>query len=229
MSVTSEFLLKGYALALEQCGLLLRDAVLLYENKSYASARVMATFAWEELGRSQILLDFWRTRVSGSPVTLGEINAACKVHLKKQQAGMLSLTMRPEPDSEISKILAARTAHAHDPQSQGWREADAKLKEIDAMLIESTPKDRHEERMTALYVEPKSGTEWNRPADRSAKEVYEFLVDAVNDYRGRYNTRYIPVPGSTQLLDVDPELYRALEAMTDRPTLPDPVSPSWPD
>ena len=58
MAVTADFLLKGYALALEQCGLLLRDAVLLYENKSYANAVVLAAFAREELGRSRILLSF---------------------------------------------------------------------------------------------------------------------------------------------------------------------------
>jgi hypothetical protein len=40
--VTSEFLLQGYALALEQCGLLLRDAVRLYESRSYATAVVLA-------------------------------------------------------------------------------------------------------------------------------------------------------------------------------------------
>jgi AbiV len=56
MSVTADFLLKGYALALEQCGLLLRDAVLLYKNRSYANAVVLAAFAREELGRSQIRL-----------------------------------------------------------------------------------------------------------------------------------------------------------------------------
>jgi hypothetical protein len=45
MSVTADFLLKGFALALEQCGLLLRDAVLLYENGSYANAVVLGAFA----------------------------------------------------------------------------------------------------------------------------------------------------------------------------------------
>ena len=56
VSVTAEHLIRGYALALEQCGCLLRDAVLLYESgSSYASAVVLAAFAWEELGRAQKL------------------------------------------------------------------------------------------------------------------------------------------------------------------------------
>src|SRR5215472_11291228 len=93
MSVTADFLLKGYALALEQCGLQLRDAVLLYKNKSYASAVVLAAFAREELGRSQILLGLWRRRLGGSPMTIGDIENACDNHVEKQKAGMLSITM----------------------------------------------------------------------------------------------------------------------------------------
>src|SRR5215831_8234472 len=37
-SVTPEYLLEGAAYALEQCGLLLRDANLLYQSGSYVSA-----------------------------------------------------------------------------------------------------------------------------------------------------------------------------------------------
>jgi hypothetical protein len=56
MSVTAEYLLSGAALALEQCGLLLRDAVCLFKNRSFGSAVVLAAFAREELGRCQILI-----------------------------------------------------------------------------------------------------------------------------------------------------------------------------
>jgi hypothetical protein len=46
-SVSPEYLLEGAAYALEQCGLLLRDANLLYRNDSYASAVALAAFAQE--------------------------------------------------------------------------------------------------------------------------------------------------------------------------------------
>jgi AbiV len=49
--VTPKYLLQGSAYALEQCGLLLRDANLLYRSGSYASAVALAVFAQEELGR----------------------------------------------------------------------------------------------------------------------------------------------------------------------------------
>jgi len=43
--------------ALEQCAILLHDAVILYNNKAYSNAIVLAAFAREELGRSRILCD----------------------------------------------------------------------------------------------------------------------------------------------------------------------------
>jgi hypothetical protein len=56
-SVSPQYLLEGAVYALEQCGLLLRDANLLYRNGSYSSAVAVALFATEELGRWSILLD----------------------------------------------------------------------------------------------------------------------------------------------------------------------------
>jgi AbiV family abortive infection protein len=70
-AVTPEYLVRGYALALEQCGRLLLDACALYERGSFANAVVLAAFAREELGRSQILLDLWR---EGWPVTVKQID-----------------------------------------------------------------------------------------------------------------------------------------------------------
>ena len=92
MSVTSDFLLKGYALALEQCGLLLRAAVLLYKDKSYSNAVALAAFAREELGRSQILLDLWRQRLGGSPVTTDDTEKTCEDHV--------------DPNAAVDEIIA---------------------------------------------------------------------------------------------------------------------------
>jgi hypothetical protein len=51
--VGTKSLLEGAVYALEQCGLLLRDANLLYQNGSYASAIVLAAF-----GRGQSSREF---------------------------------------------------------------------------------------------------------------------------------------------------------------------------
>ena len=49
MPVTPQYLLQGTWYALEQCGLLLRDANELYRSNSYANALVLTAFARENL------------------------------------------------------------------------------------------------------------------------------------------------------------------------------------
>jgi AbiV family abortive infection protein len=224
MSVTSEYLVKGYALALEQCGLLLRDAVRLYEDGSYATAVVLAAFAREELGRSKILLDLWRNQRGGQSVTVEQIDAACGEHVDKQRAGMLSMTMRADRQTGLGKILTDRMTST--PQSQKRKDADAALKQIDDKKARRTPDDRHSTRMRSLYVEP-SSSGWNRPADMAAQTAHDFLQDAVNDYSLRYSQGYIASVQSI-LKAIDADLYNALEQLADRPQLPPPVQPSWP-
>jgi AbiV family abortive infection protein len=64
-SVTPKYRLEGAVYALEQCGMLLRDANSLYRSASYATAVALAAFAREELGRWRILLDLHREVVGG--------------------------------------------------------------------------------------------------------------------------------------------------------------------
>jgi hypothetical protein len=89
--------------------------------------------------------------------------------------------------------------------------------------VKRTPDDRHNKRMAALYVEPTSSSEWNRPADMSAQTAHDVLQDAVNDYSGRYHHGYI---ASAETGDAD--LCNALKQLTDLPQLPAPEWPSWP-
>jgi AbiV family abortive infection protein len=97
-SVSPRYLLEGAVYALEQCGLLLRDANVLYRNGSYSSAVAVALFAQEELGRWSILLDLRRKVLDGDNVTVKDIQASCGNHVRKQEAGMMSFTMRVVTD-----------------------------------------------------------------------------------------------------------------------------------
>jgi AbiV family abortive infection protein len=218
MSVSLEYLLKGAVYALEQCGLLLRDANILYREGSYANTIVLAAFAREEFGRSNILFDLRKRALAGEAFTIAQIEDACDDHVTKQRAGMASLTIRADRESGLGKILRARMENP--PQSEAWQKADAELKRIDETKTKRTPSDRHNLRMAALYVEPVSENQWNRPADISASTAYAFLVDAANEYSVRYQQGYIT---PTNLLkDLDPDLYAALEKLSDRPELPPP-------
>jgi AbiV family abortive infection protein len=104
-SVTPEYLLEGAAYALEQSGLLLRDANVLYQNGSYASAMVLALFAQEELGRWNMLRDLRKKVLDGERLTVKEIQDHCGDHVSRQRAGMMSTTMRADPHSVLGKLL----------------------------------------------------------------------------------------------------------------------------
>jgi AbiV family abortive infection protein len=217
--MTPEDLLKGAFYALEQCGLLLRDANILYRNRSYANTIVLAAFAHEELGRHRILLDLWRVAHGGKEtVTTKQIKRACKEHETKQERGMSGTTLK----SGIKGLLEAIAKS--DPPSPEYDALDAELRKIIKAKQKRTPNDRHDMRIAALYVEPVSETRWNRPADTSAIVALEFLREAVNDYSRQCHKGFIS-PRDAILERTDPELYSALEQWSDRPKL---QAPEWP-
>jgi hypothetical protein len=81
--------------------------------------------------------------------------------------------------------------------------------------------------MCALYVDPKSESEWSRPmVYTSPSDAVSLLRAAVNDYAVRYHNRYITHgEGDSALEHHEPDLYHALKEWTDRPALP---RPEWP-
>jgi hypothetical protein len=133
---------------------------------------------------------------------------------------MLSSTLRANKDSGLGKILNAK--FTNHPRSQEWQEAGAQLNRIDETMRKRTPSERHNRRKSALYVEPLSETNWNRPASTLKSEARDFLMDAVNDYAGPHERFQ---PGSPILMATDPELYQALQGWPDRPALP---ATEWP-
>ena len=222
MPVTPQYLLQGAVYALQQCGLLLRDANILYRSDSYANAVVLAAFAREELGRSSILRDLRQRALAGETFTIVQIGQACEDHVTKQREGMLSFTLTADRESGLGKLLRAKMEN--HPQSKEWQDANNELERIDETKKKRTPSDRHQKRIAALYVEPLSDSCWNRPATVSALDAHRFLEDAVNDYAVRYQQGYITSEDSN-LRDIDPDLYDALQQWSDRPELP---PPEWP-
>jgi AbiV family abortive infection protein len=85
VAVTADYLLRGTVFALEQCGLLLRDARILCEAGSYASAVALTAFAREELGRYKILRELWKRTAAGESFSVKQINKKCEQHVEKQK------------------------------------------------------------------------------------------------------------------------------------------------
>jgi AbiV family abortive infection protein len=223
-TVTAQFLLEGAAYALEQCGLLLRDANVLYRSGSYASAVALAALAREELGRWTILLRLRKKFSAGNHVTLKQIREACENHVRKQTAGMKSITLRGDRNSGVGKLLHERMMAK--PGSPAWKAAQERIEKIDHLTKKREPDERHERRKAAMYVDATPTGKWNRPVKAiSAMAACEFITDAVNDYGIQFDQRY------TNLEFVktdDPELADALAAWPDRPQLTPPEHPPWP-
>jgi AbiV family abortive infection protein len=219
-SVTPEYLLEGAAYALEQCGLLLRDANVLYRNGSYAGAVALAAFAREELGRWKILRKL-RTQVRGGKrLAIKDVQDACGDHESKQRAGALSTTMMADRGSGLDKLIRTQMGGAK-PGSKEWKEAREQIEKLKHQKARRIPSDRHKQRMSALYVDPIPGG-WNRPTEEiTQSSAYNDLQEALNDYRGSYE-HYTNL--ETHKPD-DPDFYSALEQWTGRPTLPRPENP----
>jgi AbiV family abortive infection protein len=217
-SVSPRYLLEGAAYALEQCGLLLRDANLLYRSSSYANAVAVGLFAREELGRYQILLELRKKVLNGDHLTIEEIQDRCRSHLRKQEAGMLSFVMRVT-DTPLGGILG--TYLSVKQGSEEWKTAREQLEQA----RQTVPVERHNQRMSALYVDAVAPDRWRRPTrEISQITAHVYLQDAANDYSGqwdRYTNPWIYKPD-------DPELYTTLEKWTGRPTLASPERPLLP-
>jgi AbiV family abortive infection protein len=219
--VSALYLLKGAVYALEQCGLLLRDANVLYRSGSYANAVVLAALAHEELGHWEILLGLRAKVLDGESVTLEQIQAHGQDHSRKQEAGLVSLTLSAEQSTTVGRLMVTRmTAEHGSPEREA---ATRQIEEISRRKLRRLPEDRHKLRMAALYVDAVSTNEWSRPSTKASQQsAYEFIRDAVNDYATPYHQRY----SDLQFIAQDnPQWLRFLQEWPDRPKL---SSPEWP-
>jgi AbiV family abortive infection protein len=217
--VTPEYLMQGAHYALEQCGLLLCDAVHLYRRGSYATVTVLAAFAREELGKARELRSMRREMLDGATFTVQDIKRRCGCnHVVKQERGQTSTVLRFTTGSELDKLH--RIMFDNHPQSEVYRKAELRFQEIVAEDRRRTPEERHRTRMSCLYVDPdETADSWNLPKDQTKDEALAFVAHAINDYRVQHD-KY-------QLGNVGPdgrELYDALQKWTDRPELPAPES-----
>jgi AbiV family abortive infection protein len=105
--VSARVLLEGAWYSLEQCSILLRDAVTLHKNASPVTAVGLAMLAREEMGKARILLDFWRDVVNkGRTVSVAEIRRKLDHHEEKQRKAQISHTLRAG-GMEAAKLLRA--------------------------------------------------------------------------------------------------------------------------
>jgi AbiV family abortive infection protein len=215
--VNKQFLLEGAVYALQHCGTLLRDAVALCDQGSYPSAVVLALFGREELGKCRILMNAFEKVEAGETVELKALKKQITNHMPKQTAALLGFAQSFDNDSPLGKAL--RTIQSDTPDSPEFQEALRLLDESRQARSEEIPNERHEFRMSMLYVEMNDdGSGWKRPQEQSNRDAEKAVIEAVGDYSVTFQS-LIGVLGYIG------QFKTALQAWSGRPTILEPV---WP-
>jgi AbiV family abortive infection protein len=209
-----KLLLKGAVYALENCGALLRDAVALYDRKSYASAIVMTMFAREELGKYRILRQELEKVAAGGtlqPADLASKEGPIFSHIDKQEQAVLSIVQRPDPGTRLDELLRAQ--FELEIGSQEWLKLRQELDAVTEAQKKALPKQRHNRRMDAPYVGiNETHTDWIRPQEVTQEEAQQEVNHAVGDYNNALSRLGMDPPAGKAFLE-------AFHAWTDRPQI----------
>ncbi len=141
--VEADFIIAGVFFAARNAWELLRDAQMLHNAGSFASAYGLAVFCREELGKSKIWRDQWYRCLRGESVTLDDLKlGAVTNHRKKLERvgkhvleGVFSQGEPPEPGSSEEAELAKR------------------ISEINVRARQRDPEKTHIARLRAFFVE----------------------------------------------------------------------------
>jgi AbiV family abortive infection protein len=217
--ITASHLLEGSVYALEQCGLLLRDALCLYRSGSYSTAVALAALAREELGKSILLCNLRDRVLAGGSVTDKDLNNALRDHEGKQKQAVQGFAFSEDDGSGLS--AAVIELQKHTAATPEWHEASARIEALVDQRLSKYAKERHATRMACLYVDrDQAGTGWRRPAHYDRTQAFCFLLYASRDY----SVLYHQIESGT-CTDAGREFADAVRAWTERPTL---SPPEWP-
>ena len=171
-------------------------------------------FATEELGRHHVLIDEWKKAAKGSLPTVTAIRNACQSHLEKQRQAQLGVVYVGDKNPELGK--ASRAQSEYPPESPEHEAAEQVIAAWLAHERKNAPGERHQARMTSLYVDVRDdGCGWNQPHETNKNDAFQ----TVNHAMGGYGVRKFTVLTPGVLKVKDPELSAALEAWDDKPEL----------
>lgn len=179
-------------------------------------------FALEELGKHRILHATWKKTIqTGRLPSVELIRKTCIDHIEKQKQGQGSVTFNIAKGSRLDAALQTMIEKTQTPTGPGFQTAERLLNTVLRAKRKHDPAERHEKRLEAFFVDlDDSGTFWKRPSKTTLQEeASSLLTDAANNYSLQYHKF-----SNTALLG-DSQLVEALEAWSDKPTLP---QPTWP-
>jgi len=224
-SISANTLAQGLWYAIEQCGVLLSNAVNLYEQAQFASAVSLALLANEEFGKSRNLLDLWDEAEKGNSISTAAVQEAMhpktRVHQKKQAAALVGLSAGVAMGTEIGSLLhqLARSLKeirdariAKGEQAENLRDellADPRVQQLAEALKNA--------RERVLYVDfDSSNRAWLRPRDAFGTEVKELAWLVIVQVRNIYAN----VPGNLLQGTHGAKLAMELNSWAARPVLP---------
>jgi AbiV family abortive infection protein len=161
---------EGAFYAMEQAGILINNAVALYNRNSWSSGLVLGVFAWEELGKAEMLLQRGIDADLAGPKTREQVLAGANRHETKLKAGRGPITV-------IAPVIS--WGDIPEPNTQERIELEKRLDEAQKRALENAPSEGRAARMKALYVDLLPNGTWSRPKDIKPSEAYE-LISAVS-------------------------------------------------
>jgi AbiV family abortive infection protein len=219
-TVSPDLLLHRAWYALEQCGLLLCHAVVLYEEEGYPTAASLALLAHEELGKFKILLDLWRSALKGQPPTVDDVPSACEVHEQKQRKGQGGVSIYVQGGTKFAELVQKAQDRTNPDHAKARREFDR----IIMKKLKSQPDQRAKLREQGFYVDlDETGTDWRLPRDIGRECAYRCIDEALGDYFTILNNFSIEI-----LKYEEPQLESALAGWSEKPELTEPKRPAFP-
>jgi AbiV family abortive infection protein len=198
--------LLGSVYALQQAGLLLEDAVILFDRGRRATAAGLALFAREEIGRHRILKKVWSDMAPDALKPAKEINKCCQDHVTKHREAQRSYVLRADT-AQLEELLQSQMKGG----PQAVRNGRPRLDAIRAQREKRAPTDRARFRETSFYVDAIDERHWSVPSLCDPVKCANDLADATTEYFQ-----------ALVCLSNPPAFADSFGALTHRPILPSP-------
>jgi len=171
--LNAEEIIKGAFYAMEQAGLLINDAALLYAQQKWPSSLVLAVFALEELGKAEVLLQRGIDAASTADKTRAQVFAGNTAHTTKLRGGR-------GPDTITTAISFA--GEIPEPDTAEAAALNHQLQQAEQIATGNAPANAHGARMRSLYVDLPESEIWTRPKETSPSEAYLMVSAASIEY-----------------------------------------------
>lgn len=163
-------IIHGAYFAVEQAGRLVNDAAILFNRQRWATTLALSVFCLEEIGKAEMLLAKAAEADRTGPKTRDDIRTASFTrHTSKlREARRITITASlgwwgdiPEDAAQIAKQLEdALNIHA-----------------------QNAPREAHQARLAALFVDLLEDEWWSRPAEITEDDAHSWLTKANIEYR----------------------------------------------